>query len=402
VSLARPQLAPLALVAVATLHGSALARAQSRTSLVQAPAPKKGAPTWHFKLSGGGNWYNNPFFAGAAPGTTWSTSGEASLSHEHNFRSGSFTWAGNGGALYYPEVEGLNQPTYGGAVTLAWSPSRSTKINLRQDYQRSNTRNLMSLDPEGLPVPTSGLDNATSSLSFDQRLSRRWEFQVGGTLLYRRYDDPRLIGGEELGLNARLGSLVGRSGLVFVSYQYTASRIVEPIPLDVPVSEQRSTLRSHQGLVGFTHRPVRGLAYEVAGGIGYVEAVQKAYPAGRASIASVGRKASIEARYERSFGQAWGYGQPSVADLFSAIVTWMPVRKLTVSADYNFGYRRNPGAEINTIISWIASAGFGWDVGGGVGFTARYSKERNDNFAAIAPVMGDRVMAGLSWGVDWR
>ena len=112
---------------------------------------------------GGGTWYDNPFFVGAAPGTTWSTAGEASLGHEHNFRSGVFTWSGNGGALYYPEVDGLNQPTYGGAVSLAWSPGRRrTTVNLRQDYQRSNTRSLVTLDPEGLPLPTSGLDNATS------------------------------------------------------------------------------------------------------------------------------------------------------------------------------------------------------------------------------------------------
>jgi hypothetical protein len=28
-------------------------------------------------------------------------------------------------------------------------------------------------------------------LTFDQKLSRRWEFQVGGSFVYRRYDDPR-------------------------------------------------------------------------------------------------------------------------------------------------------------------------------------------------------------------
>ena len=404
-SLGCPQLAPLVLVVAATLQGSALAWAQSGSSLIPPAPPRKGAPTWHFKLSGGGTWYNNAFFVGAAPGTTWSTTGQASLGHEHNFRSGSFSWTGNGGAYYYPEVKGLNQPTYGGAVNLAWSPRRSTKINLRQDYQRSNTRNLATLVPEGLPVPTSGLDNAWSSLSFDQKLSQRWEFQVAGTFLYRRYDDPRLFGGEELGLSSRLGVLAGRSGLAFVTYQYTASRIDNPnvpnVP-DVPILENRSTLRSHQGLVGYSRRPLRGFAYEVAVGIGYVEAVQKTYPAGRARIASIGRKASIEARYERSFGQAFGYGRPAVADIFSALVTWTPVRKLTFTADYNFGYRRSPVVEENTIISWIASGGFAWDVGGGVAFSTRYSKERNDTFAAIAPVMGDRVMVALSYGVDWR
>jgi hypothetical protein len=386
----RAQLAPALLVALATLHAPAPAWAQSRTGLARPTAPRKGTPTWHFKLSAGGSWYNNPFFVGAAPGTTWSTTGVASLGHEHNFRSGSFSWSGNGGALYYPEVDGLNQPTYGGGIALVWLPGRSTTINMRQDYQRSNTRNLLALDPESLPLPTSGLDNATSLLTIDQKLSRSWEFQVGGSFVYRRYDDPRLIGGDEFGGSARLGTRAGRDGLAFISYQYTSSRI------------QQSNLRSHQGLVGYQRRPTRGVAYEVAGGIGYVESVQKTYPAGRAAIAWFGRKASIEARYERSFGQAFGYGRPTVADIFSGIATWSPVRRLTATADYNFGYRRNPGVDGATINSWIASAGLGWDVGGGVGFSARYSKERNDTYSANVPVMGDRVSVALSYGVDWR
>ena len=395
-SFSRAQLALSVLaVAIATLRGSAYAWAQSS-------APKKNAPTWHFKLSAGGSWYSNPFFVGAAPGTTWSTTGGASLGHEHIFRSGSFAWSGNAGALYYPEVDGLNQPTYGGGISLVWMPGRRTKIDLRQDYQRSNTRNLLALDSEGLPLPTSGLDSATSQLTFDQRLSRRWEFQLGGSFLYRRYDDPRLIGGDELGAHARLGTLVGRNGLVFVSYQYTASRIGTSTTqggTDLPYG---SSLRSHQGLFGYQRRAVRGIAFELAGGVGYVESVQKAYPSGRASVAWIGRKASLEARYARSFGQAFGYGRPTVADVFSAVGTWTPVRRLTVSADYNFGYRRNPAEEANTINAWIASAGFGWDVGGGVGFSARYSKERNDTYSVNVPVMGDKVSVALSYGLNWR
>ena len=389
-SFSRAQLALIALVVLTTLCGSALAWAQGRPSLIPPAAGKKGSPTWHFKLVGGGTWYSNPFFVGAAPGTTWNATGEASLGHEHRFRSGVFTWSGNGGALYYPEVEGLNQPTYGGVVSLAWAPGRSTKIDIRQDYQRSNTRSLVTLDPEGLPLQTSGLDNATSYLTFDQKLSPSWEFQAGGNYVYRRYDDPRLIGGDELGANARLGTHAGRNGLVSLLYQYTSSRI------------EGNALRSHQGLLGYHRRPLRGLVLEVAAGVGYVETVQKAYPSGRAAIAAVGRKASIEARYERSFGMAFGYGRPTIADVFSGIATWTPVRKLTVSADYNFGYRRNPGEEGNTITSWIASGGFGWDVGGGVGFAARYSKEYNDTYSVNVPVKGDKVSVALSYGVDWR
>ena len=205
----------------------------------------------------------------------------------------------------------------------------------------------MTLDPEGLPLPTSGLDNATSYLTFDQRLSRSWEFQAGGTYVYRLYDDPRLIGGDEVGAHARLGTRAGRNGLAFLAYHYTSSRFLGNA--GEQGNAQGNALGSHQGLLGYHRRPPRGLVLEVAGGVGYVESVQKAYPSGRAAIAAVGRKASIEARYYRSFGQAFGYGQTTIDDVFSGIATWTPVRKLTVSADYNYGYRRSPGDEGNTI-----------------------------------------------------
>jgi hypothetical protein len=390
VSFSRAQLALTVLVVLTTLCGSALAWAQGRASLIPPEAAKKGVPTWHFKLIGGGTWYDNPFFVGAAPGTTWSTTGEASLGHEHHFRSGVFSWSGNGGALYYPEVDGLNQPTYGGEVNLLWNPGRRSKLSLHQDYQRSSTRNLASLDVEGLPLPTSALDSATSALTFDQGLSQRWQLSLGGHFLYRRYDDPRLYGGDEVGGNAMIGTRAGRNGLAFLDYQYTSSWI------------QGSALRSHQGLVGYGRRPPLGFAFEIAAGVGYVDTVKEFYPSGRARFASRGRKATIEGHYERSFGQAFGYGRPAIADLFGASVTWTPVRRVTVSADYNFGYRREPGFEGNTINSWIASGGFNWDMGGGVGFYARYAKERNDTYNARVPVMGDTVSASLSYGVDWR
>jgi hypothetical protein len=391
VSFPRAQLARIVLLVVlATQCGSALAWAQARAPLTAPAAPPKGAPTWHFNLSAGGSWYSNPFFVGAAPGTTWGTTGRATLSHEHSFRTGQFTWSANGGAFYYPEVEDLNQPTYGGAVNLLWNPGRRSKLTLRQDYQRSSTRDVTSLDVEGLPLPTSALDSATSTLTFDQKLSQRWQLSVGGHFLYRRYDDPRLYGGEEAGGNALIGTRAGRNGLAFMDYQYTASSI------------RGSALRSHQGLVGYGRRPALGFAFEIAAGVGYVDTVKEFYPSGRAGFASRGRKASIEGHYERSFGQAFGYGRPAIADLFRVTGTWMPVRRVTVSADYNFGYRREPGLEGNTINSWIASGGFNWDMGGGVDFTARYAKERNDTYNANVPVMGDTVSASLSYGVDWR
>ena len=54
-----------------------------------------------------------------------------------------------------------------------------------------------------------------------------------------------------------------------------------------------------------------------------------------------------------------------------------------------------------TIVSGIASAGFNWKVGGGVGFGALYAWERNET-EGLPVVEGGRVTATLTYGVDWK
>ncbi len=398
----RPGILSGALVAV--LLCAVPARAQTQGPVSGQTHTRGGPPaTWHFRVTAGGEWYENPYFVGAAPGTSYSANGQASLGHEYQFRSGKFSLSGNGGALYYPEISIFNQPTYGGAAVLQLT-SRHSGFNLAQSYQRSNTRNMSAFEAQGLPLPTSGYESANSQLSWEYQFSRSWQFAVNGRFFYRNYDDPLLVGGNELSGGVRLGTRAGRKGLVYVSYQYTSGRIRESLLRPQPES---GPLRSHQALAGYLKQTQSGFGFELAAGVGYVESVQKAYPAGRASISQKGRRASLEAHYERSFGQAFGYGRSMVADIAGAYLSWEAVRRITFVADYNFGYRRDPENENNTITSWIASAGLNWAIGGGVGFGARYIREHNDTFSSNSslqglPITSNRVSASLSYGVDWR
>jgi hypothetical protein len=49
----------------------------------------------------------------------------------------------------------------------------------------------------------------------------------------------------------------------------------------------------------------------------------------------------------------------------------------------------------------MASAGFDWSFGGGVGFGALYAWERNET-EGLPVLEGGRVTAILTYGVDWR
>lgn len=361
-------------------------------ALAQQPAPHGAheslASKWRFQLSAEGAWYENPYFLGAPAGTTWSMNGRASLGREQRFRAGTFTLSGFG-ELYYPEVDGLNQPTYGGSLNLLWSAGRSTKLNLGQTYERSNTRNLMQFDASGLPLPTSGVDSAISTAGLDRRLSQNWQLNVDGNFTYRRYDDERLTNGNEMVANARLGNRVTRKGMLYLGYVFTSSWIAS------------NALRSHQVLLGGGRKAERGPGFQLAGGVGYLESTASWYPTGLASFDATGRHARFAMGYNRSFGQAFGYGRQMISDVAFATLLWQMSRSVGFNASYNFGYRRDPGDETYKIRSGVASAGFNWVMGGRVAFGARYYWERNVT-TGFPVVEGGRATASLSYGVEWR
>jgi hypothetical protein len=344
---------------------------------------------WRLQLTASGTWYENAYFALGQPTESWSTTGLVSLSRSSGFRRGSLSFAGYGGVIYYPDIDSLNQPTYGGRLGLVWEPGRRTQVRVTQAYDRSNTRLFPELDAEGLPLPSSEFEVATAGLGLTQGLSRRWLLDVGVGYAWRQYDDDRLVGGEQLVGIVQVARQLGKSTSAYLSYGYGSAWFE---------SEER---RVHQALVGVQRRPPRGVGYEIAGGAGYLESTGKVYPSGVAGIRAAGRRTSLAVRYSRTFGQAFGYGRETIADVVSATAGWTPHRKLTLSAGYTFGYRRDPTETSDDIRSHVASAGFAWTIAKDLGFDARYSWETNDT-EGFSTVEGGRVMASLSYGVGWR
>jgi len=363
----------------------ALARAQAVTGIDTTPPS-----SWRLQLDADGSWYENFYFVTVDQGASaWSASGHATLTNTRRFRTGSFSLSGFGGVLYYPEINDFNQPTYGGSLGLDWTASRHTQLALGLGYSRSNTRTLRELDAEGLPLRTSDLENATSSLGLQQRLSEHWQFALAGAFTWRRYADERLIGGEQLSGSAQLGHTLGKTSSLYLAYGYRASWFDEGVT------------RAHQGLLGLRKRVEKGVSFELAGGASYLESTRNLYPAGYASLSAVGRRASFTLAYTRDFGHAFGYGRQMIGELASATITWTPVRRLSLHAGYNFGYRRAAEDESYTIRSHVASAGFGWHIVKNLSFGGSYGWERNETEGRPI-VEGQRATASLSYGVDWR
>jgi len=348
-------------------------------------------PAWRFQVTVDGTWYENVYFTTpTGEEATWGSSATAALAHTRRFRTGSFSISGYGGMLYYPEAKDLDQATYGGALGLGWAASPRTQISLSQTYSRSNTRELRALDPEALPVPTSGVNNASTAVGLSQRLTRRLQLSLGGTFTFRRYDSSELAGGEQLGATVELGHATGKYTSVYLAYGYTRSWL-----------EEGRGSRVHVGGVGARRQLERGLSLEAAAGIAYIESVGQFHPTGRLGLSARGRRTSFDALYHRDFGQAFGYGRDTIADLASVGFGWTPVERLSFSAGYSFGDRRDPTEEGFHVRSHALSAGFGWGITRHLSFGARYGWEQNETEGA-PKVSGSRATASLSYGVDWR
>ena len=367
----------------------ALARAQAVAGIETKPLA-----TWRFEVSSDGTWYENAYFLGnqVPEDTAWSVNTRARLTRERRFKTGSFSLSAYGGGIYYPEIDGFNQPTYGGMFQLNWRPGRRSTLMLQQSYDRTNTRFLNAVDSAGLPLPTSPTTYATSGFSFEHKLSQYWAFGMDGRFEIRDYDEPALVGSDQVYANASLGRQVGPRSQLYIGYGLTASWY-----------DQVST-RSHQVLIGVLHKPAThgiGTGFELAGGAGYVESTGKSYPSGRAGLTFASRTASLALLYNRDFGQAYGYGRQTIGDEASATLRWGPSRSLSLDVDYHFSYRRDPADPSYTINSGIASGGFSWLIGGGVAFGTRYAWERNVT-EGFSEAGGSRVTFSLSYGVDFK
>ncbi len=373
------------LTVAAPFSAVAVAPARAQTAGLEAPPP-----TWRFQIGVGSTWYENARFTATEPQSSWSTSARASLGFNRRFRTGSFSLSGFGGKIYYPEIPEFDQWTYGGSAGLSWAPSRGSQFSLSQTYARTNTRRLTEIDIEAIPVPTTGVDNATSRVSFSHRLSRRTSLEMGGAYTWRRYDSTGLVGGQQLYASASLVRDIGKHSGVSLDYGLSNSWI------------DSDTSRVHTLELG-ARRATRGVSVAVGGGVAYFENLElfRFYPTGRASFSTSGRKTSARVAYRRSYGLAFGYGRNMIADIVTAGVGWTPVQRLSFNAGYTYGYRRDPSVDDFRVRSHSASAGMGWRITRGLRFSARYGWSQNQT-EGFPEVRGSRVTASLSYGVDWR
>ena len=177
-----------------------------------------------------------------------------------------------------------------------------TQFQVGQTYDRSNTRALRSLDPEGLPLPTSGHrhcgDERPTHPGPLAELAARPDGAFHVEAVRRR--GPRR--GRAALRRAELARELGKHGTAYLGYGYSSAWY--------PDSEAATTR---------VHRPSSASGTEGARGAsssGAASPTSRAWGGGTRRgtrrFRAPGRRTAFALRYNRDFGQAFGYGRQMI------------------------------------------------------------------------------------------
>jgi hypothetical protein len=122
---------------------------------------------------------------------------------------------------------------------------------------------------------------------------------------------------------------------------------------------------------------------------------------GAASLSARFRRSTLDARYDRSIDQAFGFGRDRLSDIFSAGYTVAPNRKVSLRAAGIVGVTRDP---VDTAFRFMTQTGMGeisYGLGRRVDVVTTYSFRRYSPDAGAA-ISGHALGVSLVYAREWR
>lgn len=329
--------------------------------LLAAPAGAQ-APAVQSRLTAllRGDWDSNARFL-PGQGGAWSSNLGLVLEHDRRLPRGTLSLSGNGGATYYPGVDGLSRVDFGGRVSGSLDPNPGTHLSASQSVTRAYAPELADLTGAGLVLPRTSVLSGFSLLSLEQRLGRSTRLVTTGNFQWLRFDEIALQNGSELGGRALVLRSVGR----FSS-------------LGLGAGARRSTTMgqsqaSESLLASYVRTPGRGPKLQVEAGVAFLDGSPRRPVVGTASLSQNGRRATLELKATRNVSQAFGLGRERIADLGDLTATFSLTRRLGASASAVYGVSRETedtnrelqrsaslaaGLNFKLSRSWLAALGY--------------------------------------------
>ncbi len=360
-----------------------------------APVPMDmGGPVWNLGLRLREVWDSNPRFVDTlGPGSLISTL-QGSLGHTRRFPRGAFTIAGDGSAVRYRDLEGLNQFSYSGQATASFRPSPRTNLNLDEAISSTHSGDALALTEAGLLLPLVVVRRTSSALTMTQRLSSK--ATASAVVRYDRVSFPsdELTGGSELSLGATYGRQLRPKQSVSLAYGFQDSSSTEGQPTHVHFLS---------GGWSGALRP-RLFAGVSAGALTYAgtEGGRQWTPRLGATLSVRYPRTTLEGRYSRTASQAFGYGRERIADVAAISFSRSLGKAVQASTSYTYGTSRDPVDPSFRFDTSSYGADVRWILKRGLNATAGYAYRRRTPAAPSVPFSSGAFALGVAYGKDWR
>ncbi len=376
------------------LLGPVAARAQS----VDPPAGEQAVPSvasvdprWSFSLRAQESWDTNPVFREADGQDSFVGDVGATLAYRRQGQRGELKLFADGSGRRYEALDGEQSFNYGagleGRYRISPRATASAIGRLGMDYVRYSRQ----LTDDGLLLPLTRARTATAGGALELGLARATSLTTDVRYESARFDSDELVDGSQLRATATVGHAISSDDTLRFSYSFLN---------DFLPGEARQTHTLYAGWNGALSRRVSaGAALGANLGSG---AAQGATLYGAANVSSRYQGGTVDLRYTRSVGQAFGYGRQRLYDLAVGSISHVVSRRLDLFAALSYSRSQDPSDPPFRIVTQAGTAGIGFALARQVRLTGGYTLNRSDEEGAGGPVLSHQALLGVSYGVSWR
>lgn len=356
-----------------------------------AATPSSGAarePRWSFTLGAQEAWDSNPLFETAQAEESFVGELGATLSYRQRGRRGEMTLAADGSGRSYHALKGEQGLNYGAGLTGRYRLSSRAQASVLGRLGRTYTRSSRELTEAGLLLPLSRARTVTSSGSLDLRLASTTS--LASEIRYDdvRFDSKTLVGGSQLRATSTLSHTLGGNDSLRLSYSYRS----DFLPQD--------TRQTHTVSTGWSGVLWRRVSAGASLGVNLARGESPSV-GGSAHLVSRYQGGAVHLSYERSIGQAFGFGRQRLFEVAAASLNHTLNRRLDLGAALSHSHSWDSSDPLFRLSTQSGTAGIGFALNRQFRLAVRYTLDRGES-GTHAPVLSHQALLSVLYGVQWR
>jgi hypothetical protein len=377
------------------LLGPAAARGQS----VEPPAGESGPeavaatvdPRWSFSMRAQQSWDSNPIFVTADGEDSFAGDVGATLAYQKRGERGDLKFFADGSGRRYQSLGGEQSFNYGAGLEGRYRMTPRATVSATGRIGMDYTRLSRQLTDDGLLLPLARARTATAAGTFDLGLARATSLANEVRYESARFESDEFADGSQLRATSALRHAVSADDTLSLSYSFLNDFLPD------------ATLQTHTISAGWNGALARRVSASASLGVNVVRSnTWENTLYGAASISSRHERGSLDLRYERSVGQAFGYGRHRLYDLAVCSFHHAASRRVDLSVALSYSNSKDPSDPPFRLVTQAGTAGIGFSLARQLRLAGGYTLNRTDEQGAEGPVLSHQVMLAMTYGVTWR